>query len=65
MIEGVTRPLAHLLAAPRVDGVDRLEQLNEPVIFAANHASHVDTPLLLSVLPDRWRHKTVVAGAAD
>jgi 1-acyl-sn-glycerol-3-phosphate acyltransferase len=65
VIEGVTRPLAHLLAAPRVDGVDRLEQLDEPVIFAANHASHVDTPLLLSVLPDRWRHKTVVAGAAD
>ena len=35
------------------------------MIFAANHASHVDTPLLLSVLPDRWRHRTVVAAGAD
>lgn len=65
MTEAVTRPLAHLLAAPTIDGLDRLEQLDEPLIFAANHASHIDTPLLLSVLPDRWRHRTVVAGAAD
>jgi 1-acyl-sn-glycerol-3-phosphate acyltransferase len=65
MTEGVTRPLTHLLAAPKVDGLDRLEQLDEPVIFAANHASHIDTPLLLGVLPDRWRHKTVVAAGAD
>ncbi|MDQ1399403.1 MAG: hypothetical protein QOF81_2524 [Acidimicrobiaceae bacterium] len=63
--EGLTRPLAHLLAAPRVDGLDRLEQLDEPVIFTANHASHIDTPLLLSVLPERWRHRTVVAAGAD
>jgi 1-acyl-sn-glycerol-3-phosphate acyltransferase len=63
--EGITRPLAHVLAAPKVDGLDRLEQLDEPVIFAANHASHIDTPLLLSVLPDRWRHRTVVAAGAD
>jgi 1-acyl-sn-glycerol-3-phosphate acyltransferase len=63
--ETMTRPLTHLLAAPKVDGLDRLDQLNEPVIFAANHASHIDTPLLLSVLPDRWRHHTVVAAGAD
>ena len=63
--ETMTRPLTHLLAAPKVDGLDRLEQLDEPVIFAANHASHIDTPLLLSVLPDRWRHRTVVAAGAD
>ena len=65
MTEGVTRPLAHLLAAPKVDGLDRLDRLDEPVIFAANHASHIDTPLLLSVLPERWRHRTVVAAGAD
>jgi 1-acyl-sn-glycerol-3-phosphate acyltransferase len=65
LTEGVTRPLAHVLASPTVDGLDRLEQLDEPVIFAANHASHIDTPLLLSVLPDRWRHRTVVAAGAD
>jgi 1-acyl-sn-glycerol-3-phosphate acyltransferase len=63
--EVFTSPIIHLLAAPEVNGLDRLEQLDEPVIFAANHASHIDTPLLLSVLPERWRHRTVVAAGAD
>jgi 1-acyl-sn-glycerol-3-phosphate acyltransferase len=35
------------------------------VIFAANHASHVDTPLLLTTLPVEYRHRTVVAAASD
>lgn len=63
--ELVTRPMINLLAAPRVAGVDRLEHVNGPVIFVANHTSHADTPLLLSVLPARWRHRTVVGAAAD
>src|SRR6516164_1660438 len=63
--DGVTRPLAHLLASPRVAGLDRLAHLDEPVIFAANHASNIDTPLLLRLLPERWRHQTVVAAGAD
>src|SRR5436305_319734 len=46
-------------------GGDRLEALDGPVIFFANHQSHLDTPLLLSALPDRWRHRAVVAAAAD
>jgi 1-acyl-sn-glycerol-3-phosphate acyltransferase len=63
--ELVTRPALHALASPRVAGLDRIAHLDEPVIFAANHASHLDTPLLLSVIPDRWRHRLFVAGAAD
>jgi 1-acyl-sn-glycerol-3-phosphate acyltransferase len=65
LTELVTRPALGAIARPQVDGADRLAHLHEPVIFAANHSSHVDTPLLLSVLPARWRHHTVVAGAAD
>ena len=42
-----------------------LELVEAPAIYVANHASHVDTGLLLSVLPPRVRHKTVVAAAAD
>ncbi len=61
----VARPVVHALAAPRVAGLDRLAHLDEPVIFAANHASHLDVPLLLSVIPERWRHHIFVAGAAD
>ncbi|MCL2396286.1 MAG: 1-acyl-sn-glycerol-3-phosphate acyltransferase [Acidimicrobiaceae bacterium] len=65
LVEFVTRPGVALIARPKVEGLDRIAHLHEPAIFAANHSSHVDTPLLLSVLPDRWRHHTVVAGAAD
>jgi len=35
------------------------------MILAANHASHLDTGLLLSSLPAGLRHHTVVAAAAD
>ena len=63
--ELVARPALHALASPRVAGLDRIAHLDEPVIFAANHASHIDTPLLLSVIPEKWRHHLFVAGAAD
>src|SRR5947207_5721122 len=70
LLEGVLRPTMQLLAAPDRRGLDRLHDLAEadapqPVIFAANHHSHVDTPLLLSSIPEPWRHKTFVAAAAD
>jgi 1-acyl-sn-glycerol-3-phosphate acyltransferase len=63
--ELVARPALQALASPRVAGLDRIAHLDEPVIFAANHASHLDTPLLLSVIPEKWRHRLFVAGAAD
>jgi 1-acyl-sn-glycerol-3-phosphate acyltransferase len=65
LVEGVMRPLAAVLGSPAVTGTDRLDRLEGPVVFAANHHSHIDTPLLLTTLPDRWRHKVVVGAAAD
>jgi 1-acyl-sn-glycerol-3-phosphate acyltransferase len=65
MLDNVTRPLAHAVASPDVRGSELLELVQAPAIFVANHASHVDTGLLLSVLPRRFRHKAVVAAAAD
>ncbi len=61
----VLRPAVQLVASPEVDGRERLDRLPAPAIFAANHRSHLDTGLLLSVLPERFRHKAVVAAAAD
>ncbi|WP_139983434.1 lysophospholipid acyltransferase family protein [Nocardioides litoris] len=49
----------------RVEGLDVLARTTGPVIFAANHASHLDTPLILLSLPDAWRRRTAVAAAAD
>jgi 1-acyl-sn-glycerol-3-phosphate acyltransferase len=65
VLDNVTRPLAQFVAPSTVRGAEYLRQLDAPVIFAANHASHFDTPLLLTTLPTRFRHRTVVAAASD
>lgn len=68
LVEGVARPAVAALARPERHGLDRLDQLAEtgrPVIFAANHHSHVDTPLLVTSIPEPWRHKLFVGAAAD
>ena len=51
VMDNVTRPAARLLAPATVRGLEHLEHVEGPVIFAANHASHIDTPLLLTTLP--------------
>ncbi len=65
VLDNVTRPVARLVASPLIRGEEVLKGIEAPVIFAANHASHIDTPLLLSCLPLRFRHRTVIAAAAD
>ena len=65
--EVVVEPVVRLVADPTVRGLDRLEHLDEdqPLIFVANHHSHVDTPLLLRRLPQPWRNRIFVGAAAD
>ena len=65
VLDNVTRPAARIVAPTTVRGGEQLAYLDPPVIFAANHASHLDTPILLTTLPVRFRHRTVVAAAAD
>jgi 1-acyl-sn-glycerol-3-phosphate acyltransferase len=65
VLDNVARPVARMVASPLIRGDEGLKVLGTPVIFAANHASHADTPLLLSCLPLRFRHRTVIAAAAD
>ena len=65
VMDNVTRPAARVLAPATVRGLEHLQHLDGPVIFAANHASHIDTPLLLTTLPVELRHRTVVAAASD
>lgn len=65
LVEGVVRPVVDLFATPTVTGLDRLADLEGPVVFAANHHSHIDTPVMLSVIPEPWRHKLFIGAAAD
>jgi len=65
VLDNVGRPLIRAVAAPVIAGLDRIDSVPGPVVFAANHASHVDTPLLLTSLPERFRHRTAVAAGAD
>ncbi|MFN0089418.1 MAG: lysophospholipid acyltransferase family protein [Acidimicrobiales bacterium] len=63
--ELVMGPVVRLAANPSVRGRDRLEGVEGPVIFVANHHSHVDTPLLLRSIPPRFADKVFVGAAAD
>ncbi|MBW3575167.1 MAG: 1-acyl-sn-glycerol-3-phosphate acyltransferase [Actinobacteria bacterium] len=65
LLEGPIRLGVHALAAPEREGQDRLDALRGPLIFASNHHSHLDAPLLLTSIPEPWRHRMVVAAAAD
>ena len=65
LLEGPVRAVVKGLADPLRVGLDRLDTLEGPAIFAANHHSHLDAPLLLTSIPEPWRHRIVVGGAAD
>jgi hypothetical protein len=68
--EGPQRLFIKGVASPTVLGADRLEDLRNrkdppPLIFTPNHHSHLDTPLSIYAIPEPWRHKLIVAAAAD
>jgi 1-acyl-sn-glycerol-3-phosphate acyltransferase len=65
IVDQVLRPVVRVLGSPQLHGLDRLDTLDPPAIFAANHQSHLDTPLLLTALPEPFRHRAVVAAGAD
>lgn len=72
VLEALMRPAVAGFARPDRRGMDRLQDLVDesrdrlqPVIFCANHHSHVDTPLVLTSLPEPWRYQVFVGAAAD
>jgi long-chain acyl-CoA synthetase len=58
-------PLARAFAWVRVEGLDNLDTIDSPVIFASNHQSHMDTPAILWALPSRFRYRVAPAMAKE
>jgi 1-acyl-sn-glycerol-3-phosphate acyltransferase len=65
ILMGLLGPLVHYYTHPRSVGIDVFDGLKPPVIFIANHSSHLDTPSILRALPKKWRRKTATVAAAD
>lgn len=58
-------PIARLFAWAQVRGLENLDHISGPVVFAANHQSHMDVPVILSVLPGSWRARIAPAMAKE
>jgi 1-acyl-sn-glycerol-3-phosphate acyltransferase len=58
-------PALRYVASPTVRGRERLRNLEPPVVIASNHASHLDTAVIIDAMPIEWRRKLIVGGAAD
>ena len=58
-------PLARPFVSLEVRGLEHLESIRGAVVFAANHQSHLDTPMILQALPSRWRYRVAPAMAKE
>jgi long-chain acyl-CoA synthetase len=58
-------PLTRVFAYARVEGREHLGRLEGPVVFASNHQSHMDVPVILSALPGRIRARVAPAMAKE
>ena len=58
-------PLARAFAWIRVEGRGRLDDAPGPVIYAANHQSHMDAPVILAALPAHRRYDVATAASKE
>ncbi len=60
-------PLQRIFIRLTVVGREHLDALAErgPVVFAANHQSHMDVPTVMIAMPARWRYRVAPAMAKE
>ncbi len=58
-------PLTRVFAWIRVEGLDRLARAHDPVLYAANHQSVMDGPVILAALPPERRHRVATVAARE
>jgi 1-acyl-sn-glycerol-3-phosphate acyltransferase len=63
LLDGFVLPFVRSLVSIRTEGVENLDGLPGPVIFAATHESELDALVLLAALPARWRYRTAISMA--
>ncbi len=61
----VAMPLYRHYLPLTVTGLENLKELQPPVIFAANHTSHLDVPTIYTALPHRWHQYLAPAMMKD
>jgi long-chain acyl-CoA synthetase len=64
-LPGFLLPLTRVFAWITVEGLQNLRDVKGPVIFAANHQSHMDGPVILAALPGRLRRRVAIAMAKE
>ena len=62
---GFLLPLSRVFAWITVEGREHLRDIRGPVIYAANHQSHMDVPVILAALPGHLRRRVATAMAKE
>ena len=62
---GFILPFSRRYLRLNVEGLEHLAEMDPPVIFVANHVSHLDTVVIFSALPSSWRRRLAPAMAQD
>jgi long-chain acyl-CoA synthetase len=62
---GFILPLFRHYVRLNVEGLEHLTKVDPPVIFVANHVSHLDTVAISAALPSSWRRRLAPAMAQD
>src|SRR3954468_24917565 len=65
ILSGFFGPVMAWYVRRRIEGREVFRSARPPVVFVANHSSHMDTPEIPRALPRAWRQRTAVAAAAD
>lgn len=61
----ITRPVIKTVVKPHVEGQENVEGLKGAYIVVGNHSSHLDAPMVFSLLPDHMTEKLATGAAAD
>ncbi|MCF2706977.1 1-acyl-sn-glycerol-3-phosphate acyltransferase [Arcanobacterium haemolyticum] len=61
----VTRPVISTVVRPTVLGEENVDDLTGGFILIPNHSSHLDAPMVFSLLPDKLTERLATGAAAD